>query len=896
MTSALINGRSATLPDDPEALLVDVLRDELGLTGTKLVCGAGVCGACTVLLDGAPVVSCLLPVKAVAGRAITTVEGIGAGRLHPVQRAFMALDGLQCGFCTPGFIVEASAFHDSWRAARGAATPTREEIAHALSGHLCRCGAYDNILRAVADACAGRYDGEAERAPRLEAREKVTGAAVYTVDVRHDGQLEGVVLRSPHARARVVAVDLEPARASAGVGAAVSLLDDDRMVSFVGQPIAAVAAANLKSALAALAAVKVDYEILPGVIGPEAAQKPGAPILFPRGKGNKYNAGEGAAAPTSWSGNVRGPTSAFSRKKKSARRAIDKARADGDPLLFEGTFRTGVQQHTCLEPHAAVARFDGDQLIVHVSTQAVADLKTRIAKAFKLDAAKVRVIAEHVGGGFGSKMTLGAETVAAIKLAQAARAPVRVAFDRREELSVAGYRPATEVKVAILPGRDGALEALSVIAQSDAGVAINSTVAGLARLIYPAKAKELADCDVVSNLPPGCAFRGPGGPPMAFALEQAIDEAALRLEVDPILLRKRWDPNPNRQRLYDWAAGLETWRRRPSPESQSGRFRRGVGVAAGYWLYLWQLGTKVALAIEGGRLVASVATQDIGTGTRSVIADRIAREFEVEPHEVEVRIGDSDLPEGPGSGGSRVTASIVPPLMIAAGKLKAGIAEKSGRKKPAPGSNAPWRDLIAASPDFKVEAEREEDDSRTIYGNNSLLKDAGMIGWVFGFMLRRSSHVAVGAGAPSSVQVIEVEVDTLLGCVRVVSAHSGVAVGKLAAPALARNQAAGAIVQGLGYALYEGREVDSITGDVLTTSLDDYRMPGIADIPPIDLYFDEGGFDHVQGGSVGVGEVATVPTSAAIANAIRNAIGVRPHEIPLRPDRLLQLLEPGSAP
>ncbi len=171
MTEALINGCSTTLPDDSEALLVDVLRDDLRLTGTKLVCGAGVCGACTVLVDGAPVVSCLLPVRAVAGKTVTIVEGIGAGKLHPVQRAFMALDALQCGFCTPGFIVEAAAFHDAWRVERGAATPAREEIGAALSGHLCRCGAYDNILRAVADACSGRYDGEAERSPRVEARQ-----------------------------------------------------------------------------------------------------------------------------------------------------------------------------------------------------------------------------------------------------------------------------------------------------------------------------------------------------------------------------------------------------------------------------------------------------------------------------------------------------------------------------------------------------------------------------------------------------------------------------------------------------------------------------------------------------------------------------------------------------
>ena len=143
--------------------------------------------------------------------------------------------------------------------------------------------------------------------------------------------------------------------------------------------------------------------------------------------------------------------------------------------------------------------------------------------------------------------------------------------------------------------------------------------------------------------------------------------------------------------------------------------------------------------------------------------------------------------------------------------------------------------------------------------------------------------------------MIEVEVDTLLGHVRVLGVHSGIAVGKLAAPTLARSQAAGAIIQGLGYALYEGREIDAATGDVLTASLDDYRMPGIADIPPIDVYFDEGGFEHVLGGSVGIGEVATVPTSAAIANAIRNAIGVRPFEIPIRPDRLIDLLHRRTA-
>jgi xanthine dehydrogenase YagR molybdenum-binding subunit len=896
MNTMTINGQPAPLPDDPDALLIEVVRDALDLTGTKLVCGAGVCGACTVLVDGAPVVSCLMPARAAAGKAITTVEGIGAAKLHPVQKAFMAHDALQCGFCTPGFIVEAAAFHDRWRAVKGTATPSREEIGAALSGHLCRCGAYDGIFRAVADACAGRFDNDTIAAPpRMEAHDKVTGAAKYTVDIRHDGQLEGVILRSALAHARIGELDLAAARAIPGVGAVISLLDDDRVVRFVGAPIAAVAAKDRKTALAAIAAIRIDSEKLPAAVGLEEARKANAPVVFEKPDRKKAgNVSEGGGSPAPWKGNIRGPSAAFSKKPKQVQSWVADAQQANNPLLVEGTFRTGTQSHACLEPHAAVARFDGDVLTVHASTQAVFHLMELIAKRFKLDHDKVRVIADHVGGGFGSKASLGMETIAAIELARAAKAPVRIAYDRHEELSVTGYRPAAEVKIALLPSAQGELKALSLTAHADTGAATNSTIAALARLIYPAEAKALADYDVISNLPPGAAFRGPGGPPMAFALEQAIDEAALRMNADPIALRKRWDPDPNRQRLYDWAMGLELWRNRKPASAQTGRYRRGVGVATGYWLYLWQPGSKVEVAIKGGRLVASTATQDIGTGTRSVIANTVAREFGLEPHEVEVRIGDSRLPEGPGSGGSRVTASVVPPTLLAIGKLKAAI-ETHAKRKPVPGSNAPWRELLAASPDLAAASERPEDSKQMAPGIQSPLKQVGLLGWIFGFMMRRFSNLAIGAGVPSSVQVIEVEVDTWLGHVRVVSVHTGIAVGKIAAPALAHSQAAGSVIQGIGYALYEAREIDSVTGDILSGGMEDYRIPGIADTPAIDVHFDEGGFGHVLGGSVGIGEVATVPTSPAIANAVCNATGIRLTELPIRPDRLIAALKGRAA-
>ena len=527
---------------------------------------------------------------------------------------------------------------------------------------------------------------------------------------------------------------------------------------------------------------------------------------------------------------------------------------------------------------------------MHVSTQAVFHLKELIAKRYKLDHHKVRVIADHVGGGFGSKASFGMETVAAIELARAAKAPVRIAYDRHEELSVTGYRPAAEMKIALLPSSTGDLKALSFTAYADTGAATNSTLAGLARLIYPAEAKELADFDVISNLPPGAPFRGPGGPPMAFALEQAIDEAAIKMKVDPISLRKRWDPNPNRQRLYDWALGLDVWRNRNNAATQSGRYRRGVGVATGYWLYIWQPGSKIEVAVKGGRLVASTSTQDIGQGSRTVIANTVADAFGLEPHEVEVRIGDSDLPEGPGAGGSRTTASVIPPTLLAVQKLKDAI-QGSAKRQPVPGSNAPWRELLAASPDLSASGVRPEDSKPTLPGIRSPLREAGFIGILFGWMMRRFSNLAIGAGVPSSVQVIEVEVDTWLGHVRVLNVHTGIAVGKIAAPALARSQAAGSVIQGVGYALYEARETDPVSGDILSAGMEDYRIPGIADTPEIDVHFDEGGFDHVMGGSVGIGEVATVPTSPAIANAIRHAIGVRPMETPIRPDRLIAALK-----
>ncbi len=905
MVRATVNGDQHELDPDPDEAAVTVIRDRLGLTGTKLGCGAGVCGACTVEVDGSPVVSCLYPAARLAGRTVRTVEGVGApGDPHPVQRAFVARDALQCGFCTPGFVMEAVAFHDRWRARHGATEPDDAEIAAALSGHLCRCGAYRGIYAAVREACAGLHDAGPFRGPRVEAADKVIGRARYTVDVQHPAQLTGVVLRSAHAHAVVTSIDLAPALAMDGVSAAVELLGADRTVRYLGQELAAVAAADHGTAERARSAIVVRYDVLESVTDPGSAQAPGAPRLYRGLRKKAPSAAEGPLLPTPWKGNLRGPTSSFSVGRRRARRRIASARAADDPLLIDGVFETAAQIHTALEPHAAVARYVGDRLEVHVSTQAAAHLRGEIADRFGLPAERVRVLAEHVGGGFGAKLGLTSEVVAAVALAGRAQRPVRVVLDRLEELTVGGYRAPARIELSLLTDGAGALRALRVKAVSDSGVAVGSTIAGLARLIYPSDAKELLDYDVVTNLPPATPFRGPGGPLTCWALEQGVDDAAHRLRVDPIDLRRRWDPDPLRQRLYTWAGSLDTWQTRPGTGTGSGRFRRGVGVAAANWFYWYQPRCQVEVGVVGGRLYAASSVQDMGTGSRTVLATAVAEAFGMPAGDVDVRIGDSALVLGPTSGGSRSTATVVPAAHEAVARVQALLAAQVVDRRRLlavrvtaagvqhSGGVVSWAEVLADAEPVAVVAGRP-DDRRPAPGVPRPFAGGGLAGRMFEQVLRRMVPLRTGHGYTGAVHVSEVEVDTRLGHVRVTKVHAGLAVGRVAALGPAVGQAQGAVVQGIGYALYEQRQTDP-SGRVLSVGLEDYRVPGMADVPEIDVHFDPGGFEHVPGGGVGLGEVSTLPVAASIGNAVHNATGWRPHRLPIRPDRLLAGLSEGE--
>jgi len=868
-----INGESREIDDDAETA-VELIRDGLGLTGTKLVCGGGVCGACTVHLDGRPVASCLLPATALDGHALTTVEGLGSTPEHPFQRAMMAHDGLQCGFCTPGFVMAGSAFHDRWRAENPGARPDREQVTAALSGHLCRCGAYEGIIAALQGACAGEFDEPAGAPPRVEAAAKVTGSARYTVDVTVPGMLHGLIVRSQRAHARVDRVDLVAALAAPGVSAAVDLLGEDRTVRYHGQPIAAIAASTPATARAALAVVAVGYTDLPAALDVTGAE--GAPVVY-TDKAQRKAAPSSAEGPpplpTRWDGNVRGPAT-ISLRGRRAVRMLDAAAERADPGYLAATFRTAAQAHTALEPHATLADWRADgTLTLHASTQAVAHLRDAVAARWKLDARQVHVVAEHVGGGFGAKTAMTTDTVAAVELSRAAGAPVRVVLDRAEELIDGGSRPGTRTELRMLTDGDR-LTALALDTYGDGGVSIGSQVAALGAFGYGRGPRRLRDFDGVTNIAPSCPFRGPGGAPFAWAVEQGVDELAHRRGEDPIALRRRWDGNRKRHALYDTASALPRWRDRGPAASGTGRFRRGVGVAAANWFYFLDGDTRVALTVRGGRLLARCAVQDMGTGSRTVIATAVGEQFA--GVDVDVEIGNSDGPHGPMSGGSRTTPSIAPAAVAAARLLREQLRQRVGGTaagvdgvRTESGVRA-WPEVLTTCEGALVTGERG--------------RDRG--GFLVPFL--SMDHMRIGRGMSGSVQVTEVEVDTLLGMTRVLRVWSGLAVGRIWVPRLARNQAEGSVIQGVGFALYEQRLHDPNTGEILTSNLEDYRIPGIGDTPEIDVHFYEQGWEHVPGGGIGLGEVATIAVAASVGNAVHHATGWRPTELPIRPDRVLE--------
>lgn len=749
--------------------------------------------------------------------------------------------------------------------------------------HICRCGAYDGIFRAVQKACSGLYEHESEFERRQDAYEKVTGKAVYSVDFRHDGQLEGRIIYSRIAHARLTFIDYSGVESHPGIRAVTEMFPHNRLIRYEGQPLLAIAGESEECVTAASKRLVMEFEPLEAAVTMEHAKNRNSPSVY-SSFWNQFtapNASEGPLLPSLWRGNLRGPFRFFSKHRHRAIQAIEDARTSKGSDLVEGTWRTQVQCHTCLEPHACVAKWDSsDLLTVHLSTQAVTQTAHDIARRWNLRRENVRVLALNVGGGFGSKSQLSFEAVAAIELSKKAGAPVGVILDRREELISGGNRPATELDIALATDSLGNLAGVRVRSLSNAGVAIGNATTPLARLMYPNAPKDLEDWDVTTNTPPATPFRGPGGPPAFWALEQAVDEMAIRRREDPIALRRSWDSNAARQRLYDWADSIEVWKHRNELTCRTGRYRRGVGVATATWFYFINPSTQVRVSTASGGIQVFTASQDMGNGTRTVLAKIVGNVFGIPPIQVQVSIGDSNFPASATSNGSRTTASIVPATKQAAVAVRNELVLRAG-------SQLGLRDIEAVQGGINhrngfASWEALIQDLLPISRIGRRKRDSG------GYFLPIAiDGVAIGRYVSSSLQVTELEVDVSLGKTRVTRVWTGIAAGKIIVPQQARSQVEGAVIQGVSYALYEERRVDPRLGVMLTGSLDDYHIAGIGDVPEITVHFIEDGFEHARAHGVGIGELGTLPSAGSIGNAVRHATNWRPYELPIRPDRVL---------
>lgn len=879
-----INGQPLSYEPRADETAIEVIRERAGLTGTKMACGAGVCGACTVLVEGTPLCSCLLPANHMEGKQVQTIEYHGPENLHPVQKALMAHDGLQCGFCTPGFANEGIAFYARWRQTHGATMPSREEVATALSGHLCRCGAYIGIYEAIQRACAGDYDAvETIDAPRVDALEKVTGRAKYTVDMKLPHQLEGKILRSPHPHALVQSIDSTAALALEGVVAVADLMEGKKRVRYVGQPVAGVAAVDEVTATKALKLINVTYEVLPHVIDPAAAQQRGAPEVYGDGHDDVRSSAEGFTFPGAWNGNVRRtaikPTS---WRPAAARRHVESARKNRPDHVVERTYRNEQQVHTALEPHTAVAHWPTPhQLTLYTSTQNVHALRSDVAEHFDLEPDQVTVDSQYIGGGFGGKQGLYNETKAAITLARHTEAPVRVVADRLEEISYSSLRPGATMQTAVVTKADGTPEALVYKTMGEGGIAIGTMGAGMYGLMAPRVLRDLEDSNVVTNTAPGTPFRGPDAPSIFWSIEQAIDEVGEKRNLDPVTIRRRWLPDHEiRHRLLDWVEELPIWQERSVLAEGNGRYRQGVGLSMASWLFIYNPDVKVTVSSSPQGITVSTATQDIGNGTRTSLAKAVEDAMGIERNLVTVEIGRADLPVGPVAGGSQVTASVYPTAYAAAEAVVAHLLREAEAKLGLQhvkagngginhdGGFTPWADILAGAEPFSHTDQRgAERGPLGIRMNLSQGEDDPAIGM-------RVGHIAI---------VTHLEVDTVLGKVRPIHVWNRLGVGKIFVPELARSQVYGGVIQGIGYALYEQKQYDFKTGQTLSSNLNDYRIPGIGDTPEIDVDFDEAGYEEIRGKGIGLAELATVGVAASVGNAVYHATGWRPTKTPITP-------------
>lgn len=723
-----------------------------------------------------------------------------------------------------------------------------------------------------------------KRVTRADARAKVTGAARYTADIRLPGMLWARMVTAPLPHARIKSIDTSDAAALPGVravhvietvlgGAVMESKDPWPLVRYAGQPVAAVAAVSQTIADEAARLVRVEYEALPFTVDLDEAQAEGAPVIFPLPAVQATTGGGGGGGGgVPQKGNVRGPMG-------RPRGDVEKGLAEAD-VVVEASYRTQVQTHSTMETHGVVADWRPEGLTVWASTQSIVDSRDELAEIFGLPQSRVRVITEFMGGGFGSKFGTGNAGVVATHLSRKAGAPVRLMMNRRDEQLSTGNRPNAAIRMKIGAKRDGTITAIDAESRGTAGVGTGAGALTPAQTMYAVPNVRTAEYDVFINAGPGAAMRAPGHPQGCFALEQSVDALAEALGMDPLALREKNDVHPARREERRIGAEKFGWSRRRPTASDKGPVKRGIGVAQSVW---WRIVDPASAAevriLADGSVELFSAVQDLGTGIRTALAQVVAEELGLAPEDIGIRIGDTAFPPGPGSGGSKTTGSLTPPARNAAWGAKQKMLARVAAALKVPESAISFeRGRVRVAGETPQELSFAEAARKMGVAEVSARAE------------RIPDYARLDIFTLGGVQFAEVAVDTETGAVkveRVLAVHD---CGRPINLNGIENQINGGILQGISYALYEDRVLDRNVGQMVNPNLEQYKILGSKDTPKIDIVVLEQYEGISSTDALGIGEPATIPTAAAIANAIYNAIGVRMTELPITPPKILAAL------
>ena len=887
-----VNGTAYRAEVPNNTTLLALLREELKLTGTKMGCDRMQCGACTVIVNGRSVYACTQLALQVAGAEVLTIEGLAADdRLHPIQQAFVEHSGFQCGFCTSGQIMSTKALLDRLP------TPTAEQARLALAGNICRCAAYKRILASVmaqpapTDAAAGALTVLGRRAPNLDAVERVTGQAKYTGDLEAAGMLVARVLRSPHAHARIVSIDASRAEALAGVKAVVTHRDAPKVmvfghrqyvlndrVRFRGEAVAALAAVDAATADAALSLIRVEYEVLPFVLDPEDAMKPGAPQLFA-------------------DGNQEGDTRVLTRGD------VSRGLAESD-RVFERSYHCPTMWSGGLEPRAVIAQWEQNRLTVWASTQAPYRVHTNLAGLFNLPDSDVRVIASYVGGGFGTKSAPHVDEGLAAMLARKAKRPVKLQYTREEEILDSNTRFETKMHIRVGVKHDMTLHALDVRAVINLG-AYHTRLGGLGNQsthIYRIPHVRTAQFRVHTNLPNTGPTRGVGDPQETFGVESVIDEIAAEMGWDPLEFRlknikRTGDPMARGplgaedgvlvtqalDRCIEEGAARIGWNRRQGAAgAEDGATARGIGIALTERSGGGGQGAATVKVYNDGSVVVFFASTDIGQGTKTTIPMIVAETMGIPLASVRGVAGDTEMaPYDPGSFGNRTLQGTGRAAEAAARDCLAQVLAAAAPLL----DNTPAADLELRDGSVRVKGQPQRSVTlrqvmqrrgRSIVGEASTLQP----------------QTATNVERTTAAHFAEVEVDRQTGKVRLVRYIAAHDVGRPVNLTVVENQIEGGVIQGLALTQAEEMRFDARDGACLNASFLDLKPPTALDFDPrvveALLVTNEG--DVGPFGAKGLGENPTHPGMAVIANAIYNATGVRLRRVPFTRASILQAL------